>query len=75
MLFRSVSQSRYGVLSNILDSASANVSSISDGKFSVTYTFKTDLSSLCSGISYDEGLNSFRLTGSYRDWETFCFYF
>lgn len=50
------------VLSNILNSASANVSSIGDGKFSVIYTFKTDLSSLCSGISYDEGLNSFRLT-------------
>lgn len=43
-------------------SASANVSHISDGNFSVTYTFKTDLASLCSGISYDEGLNSFRLT-------------
>ena len=50
------------VLSNILASASANVSSISHGKFSVSYTFKTDLVSLCSGISYDEGLNSFRLT-------------
>lgn len=50
------------VLSNFLASASANVSSISDGKFSVTYTFKTDLASLCSGITYDEGLNSFRLT-------------
>ena len=50
------------VLSNILSSATANVSSISDGKFSVAYTFKTDLASLCSGISYDEGLNSFRLT-------------
>lgn len=50
------------VLSNILASASANVSSISDGKFSVSYTFKTDFSSLCSGITYDEGLNSFRLT-------------
>jgi hypothetical protein len=49
-------------LSNILASASANVSSISDGNFSVAYTFKTDLASLCSGISYDEGLNSFRLT-------------
>ena len=42
--------------------ASANVSTISDGNFSVTYTFKTDLASLCSGISYDEGLNSFKLT-------------
>lgn len=50
------------VLSNILASAHANVSSISAGKFSVAYTFKTDLSSLCSGISYDEGLNTFRLT-------------
>ena len=50
------------VLSNILASASANVSSISNGNFSVTYTFKTDLASLCSGITYDEGLNTFRLT-------------
>lgn len=50
------------VLSNILASASADVSSISNGNFSLAYTFKTDLSSLCSGISYDEGLNTFRLT-------------
>lgn len=50
------------VLSNILSSASANVSSISDGNFSVTYTFKTDFASLCSGFTYDEGLNTFRLT-------------
>lgn len=50
------------VLSNILTSASASVSSISDGRFSVTYGFKTDLASLCSGITYDEGLNSFKLT-------------
>lgn len=50
------------VLSNILVSASADVSSITDGNFSVTYTFKTDLASLCSGITYDEGLNTFKLT-------------
>lgn len=50
------------VLSNILISASANVSSISSGNFSVTYTFKTDFASLCSGITYDEGLNTFKLT-------------
>lgn len=50
------------VLSNILASASANVSSIGDGNFSVAYTFKTDLASLCSGITYDDGSNSFRLT-------------
>lgn len=50
------------VLSNILDSASADVSNISKGNFSVTYTFKTNMSSLCSGITYDEGLNTFRLT-------------
>lgn len=50
------------VLSSILVSASANVSSIGAGNFSVAYKFKTDLASLCSGISYDEGLNSFRLT-------------
>ena len=50
------------VLSNVLASAHANVSSISEGKFSVAYTFKADLASLCSGISYDEGLNTFKLT-------------
>lgn len=50
------------VLSNILHSASANVSHISDGNFSVTYTFKDSLASLCSGITYDENLNTFRLT-------------
>ena len=50
------------VLSNILASASANVSSIGDGNFSVAYTFKTDLATLCSGITYDDGSNSFRLT-------------
>ena len=50
------------VLNNILESAFATVSSISDGNFSVTYKFKTDLASLCSGITYDGGLNSFRLT-------------
>lgn len=50
------------VLSNILASASADVSSIGNGKFSVAYTFKADLASLCSGISYDEGSNSFKLT-------------
>lgn len=50
------------VLSNILVSASANVSRISGGNFSVTYKFKTTLSSLCSGIVYDEGLNTFKLT-------------
>ena len=50
------------VFSNILASASANFSNLSDGKFSVAYTFKTDLATLCSGISYDEGLHSFRLT-------------
>lgn len=49
------------VLSNVLDSASADVSNISTGNFSVTYTFKSDLSSLCSGIKYDEGSNTFRL--------------
>lgn len=50
------------VLNNILESASATVSNISGGNFSVTYKFKTDLASLCSGITYDGGLNSFRLT-------------
>jgi hypothetical protein len=50
------------VLSNILASANADVSNISAGKFSVSYTFTTDLASLCSGITYDEGLNTFRLT-------------
>lgn len=50
------------VLNNILESAFATVSNISGGNFSVTYKFKTDLASLCSGITYDEGLNSFRLT-------------
>ena len=50
------------VLSNILASASANVSNIGNGDFSISYTFKADLSSLCSGIDYDGGLNSFRLT-------------
>lgn len=50
------------VLNNILESAFATVSNISSGNFSVKYTFKTDLASLCSGITYDGGLNSFRLT-------------
>jgi hypothetical protein len=50
------------VLSNILYSASADVSRISNGDFSVTYKFKANLSSLCSGIVYDDGLNSFKLT-------------
>lgn len=50
------------VLSNILVSASADVSRISDGNFSVTYQFKANLSSLCSGIAYDNGLNTFKLT-------------
>lgn len=50
------------VLSNILASAHADFSSINDGNFSVTYTFKTNLASLCSGITYDEGLFTFRLT-------------
>lgn len=50
------------VLSNILTSAHADFSSINDGKFSVTYTFKTNLDTLCSGITYDEGLFTFRLT-------------
>ena len=50
------------VLSNILGSISADVSGISDGNFSVTYKFRANLSSLCSGISYDNGLNTFKLT-------------
>lgn len=50
------------VLSNILGSVSSDVSHISDGNFSVTYNFKTNLSSLCSGIAYDDGLNTFKLT-------------
>ncbi len=50
------------VLSNILASASSYVTDISDGHFSATYTFKSSLSSLCSGITYDDGSNTFRLT-------------
>lgn len=50
------------VLSNILASASADVSRISDCNFSVTYTFKADLKALCSGITYDEGSSTFKLT-------------
>ena len=50
------------VLSNILDSASAYVSDISSGHFSIAYTFKTTLASLCSGFKYDQDLNTFRLT-------------
>ena len=50
------------VLSNFLVSANADVSNISSGDFSVSYTFATDLASLCSGIMFDNRLNSFKLT-------------
>lgn len=50
------------VLSNILSSANADVTSISEGGFNVLYTFKYSLSELCRGITYDDGTNSFKLT-------------
>lgn len=50
------------VLNNIIESAFATFSTTSNGNFSVVYRFKADLASLCSGITYDGGLNSFRLT-------------
>lgn len=50
------------VLGNILGSMSSDVSSINQGAFTMSCIFKTDLASLCSGITYDEGLNTFKLT-------------
>lgn len=49
-------------LGQILSNAVADVTSIEQGNFSVTYNFKHNFASLCTGVNYDEGLNSFRLT-------------
>lgn len=49
-------------LGQILASAIADVTSIEQGDFSVTYNFKHSFASLCSGITYDSQLNSFKLT-------------
>ena len=50
------------VLGNILSTMTAQLSSIEQGAFSMQCAFKTDLASLCNGITYDDGLNTFKLT-------------
>lgn len=50
------------VLGNILSSVSANVTQIQQGTIILQAIFKTELASLCSGIMYDDGLNTFKLT-------------
>ena len=50
------------VLGNILSSVSADVSNIQQGTIILQCIFKTALASLCNGITYDDGLNTFKLT-------------
>lgn len=50
------------VLGNILSSVAADVHSIQNGTIVLQSVFKTDLASLCNGITYDDGLNTFKLT-------------
>lgn len=50
------------VLGNILSSVSADVSRIQRGEIILQSIFKTDLASLCRGITYDDGQNTFKLT-------------
>lgn len=50
------------VLGNILSSVSANVTHIQKGTIVFQSIFKTDLASLCRGITYDDALNTFKLT-------------
>lgn len=50
------------VLGNILSSMSADVKGIQQGTIIMDCIFKTDFASLCNGITYDEGLNTFKLT-------------
>lgn len=50
------------VLGNILSSVSADVTHIQKGTIVFQSIFKTDLASLCRGITYDDALNTFKLT-------------
>lgn len=50
------------VLGNILSSSAADVNKITEGTIIAQFIFKTDFASLCKGITYDDGQNTFKLT-------------